>query len=278
MFKFVHLQVEKLFMKLHTRIALASASVFLWPALILSQSELPPSNPGRPTVATPATLTPVGYLQFEDGAQYSTGTPGMTAQLGFSQISKLTVTPRLQLINGWSPYAFSSATPDGPASQEPGGIGIGAQAILLPGGESRPTLAVSYMRSIYGGTAPDLDIGGAFQTGTILLSQDFGKFHMDLNGMVSQQNENGIRRAQYGDATCFSHPFGRYTIAAEFWHFTQPFQRGNVIGNLWGVSYTARPNLVFDVAMSHGFTSTSTEWEYLAGFTYLLPHRLWPAR
>ena len=29
--------------------------------------EEPVANPGRPTVSTPATLTPVGYLQFETG-------------------------------------------------------------------------------------------------------------------------------------------------------------------------------------------------------------------
>ena len=28
---------------------------------------VPQANPGRPTVSTPATLTPVGYLQFETG-------------------------------------------------------------------------------------------------------------------------------------------------------------------------------------------------------------------
>jgi hypothetical protein len=27
----------------------------------------PEANPGRPTVSTPATITPVGYLQFETG-------------------------------------------------------------------------------------------------------------------------------------------------------------------------------------------------------------------
>jgi hypothetical protein len=31
------------------------------------QLEAPETNPGRPTVSTPATLTPVGYLQFETG-------------------------------------------------------------------------------------------------------------------------------------------------------------------------------------------------------------------
>ena len=32
-----------------------------------AQSDEPEANPGRPTVSNPATLTPVGYLQFETG-------------------------------------------------------------------------------------------------------------------------------------------------------------------------------------------------------------------
>jgi hypothetical protein len=35
---------------------------------------------------------------------------------------------------------------------------------------------------------------------------------------------------------------------------------------------------VLDGGFSHGFTSTSTRWQSFAGFTYLLPHRLWPER
>jgi hypothetical protein len=31
----------------------------------------PDANPARPTVSTPATLTPVGYLQFENGVLYA---------------------------------------------------------------------------------------------------------------------------------------------------------------------------------------------------------------
>jgi len=45
------------------------AAVLLCRALLTAQSdtpELPEANPGRPTVSTPATLTPVGYLQFEN--------------------------------------------------------------------------------------------------------------------------------------------------------------------------------------------------------------------
>jgi hypothetical protein len=39
-----------------------------------------------------------------------------------------------------------------------------------------------------------------------------------------------------------------------------------------------RKNLVIDAGFDHGFTSTSTDWEGFAGFTYLLPHRLWRQR
>jgi hypothetical protein len=31
----------------------------------------PEANPGRPTVSAPATLTPVGYLQFENGVLFA---------------------------------------------------------------------------------------------------------------------------------------------------------------------------------------------------------------
>src|SRR6266404_4081910 len=47
-------------------------------------------------------------------------------------------------------------------------------------------------------------------------------------------------------------------------------------GNLWAVSHAVRRNLVVDAGFDHGLTHTSTHWEIFLGFTYLLPHRLWP--
>ncbi len=74
----------------------------------------------------------------------------------------------------------------------------------------------------------------------------------------------------------------------EIYHFTQPFVhstaggtfvgRANAVDGLMALSYTVRPNLVIDGGFSHGFTSTSTRWQSFAGFTYLLPHRLWPGK
>src|SRR5262249_48362558 len=52
---------------------------------------VPEANPARPTVATPATLTPVGYLQFENGVLYTTGAPDFSSRFGVNQVTKLTV-------------------------------------------------------------------------------------------------------------------------------------------------------------------------------------------
>ena len=72
-----------------------------------------------------------------------------------------------------------------------------------------------------------------------------------------------------------SHPLGHFTISTEIWNFSQPFLHSNVAGNLWGVSYSVRKNLVVDGGFDHGLTKPSTQWETFVGFTYLLPHRLW---
>src|SRR6266567_1749400 len=51
----------------------------------------PAANPGRPTVSTPATLTPVGYLQFETGILGATHSPEFSSRYGFNEVMKLSV-------------------------------------------------------------------------------------------------------------------------------------------------------------------------------------------
>ena len=43
---------------------------------------IPDANPARPTVSTPATLTPVGYLQFETGSLGATTSPEFGTRIG----------------------------------------------------------------------------------------------------------------------------------------------------------------------------------------------------
>jgi hypothetical protein len=188
-----------------------------------SADEVPEANPARPTVATPATLTSIGYLQFEN-------------------------------------------------------VLAGFQAVVLPGQDKRPTVALSYFKHVYAGSAPDVDFGTPEHSLLLLISGDLVGFHFDLNGMFNEQTDNHISRAQFGQTISISHPWKAFTIAGELWHFTQPFLRGNAVGNLWAVSYPVRRNLVVDAGFNRGLTSSSTQWEGFAGFTYLLPRRLWKTR
>jgi len=51
----------------------------------VAQESTPEANPGRPTVSTPATLTPVGYLQFENGGLYAAQSPEFNTRFGITR-------------------------------------------------------------------------------------------------------------------------------------------------------------------------------------------------
>jgi len=236
-------------------------------------AEVPEANPGRPTVSTPATLTPVGYLQFENGVLYADTSPEVTTRFGISQVTKLTVVPRLQLLALSEP--FSHAAGAEVSGNRPGEVFAGLQAVVLPGEGHKPTVSLSYIRRLYESPAPEIDIGTFRQSALFLLSDDLGGFHFDVNGIFSEQAQGTVRRGQFGQTLSVSHPLGPLTVAGELWHFTQPLTNGNAIGNLWSLSYAIRRNLVVDAGFNRGLTSSSTQWEGFAGFTYVLPHRLW---
>lgn len=235
------------------------------------------ANPGRPTVSTPATLTPTGYVQFETGVLGAADSPKLASQVGLNEVVKLSVTSRIELLFSSNPYAYCHT--GGKLADGAGGESLGAQVVLFQGEGARPTFAASYFRTIYGGAVPDLDIGSANQSLVLLASADVKGFHYDANALFNEMAQGGVRRAQYGQTLSISYAAGkRWTISGELWHFTQPFLRGHAVGNLWAVGYTARSNLVLDAGFNRGLTATSTQWEAFVGFTYLLPHRLWKRR
>jgi len=262
------------------RCGFVGAAALLFAARIGAQSstvETPEANPGRPTVSTPATLTPVGYLQFENGGLYAEASPEFTTLFGINQVTKLTVASRLQLLALSAPLAQASgAAGDALSGSRPGEVFAGFQAVVLPGEGHKPTVSLSYIRRLYASPAPEIDIGTFKNSALILVSDDFAGFHFDINGIASEQTKGLIRRGQFGQTLSISHPLGRLTIAGELWHFTQPLTSRNAVGNLWAVSYPVRKTLIVDVGFDHGLTSSSTHWQGFAGFTYLLPHRLWP--
>jgi hypothetical protein len=267
-------------MKFLLSAVLGAAVSFCTPSIRAQSSavESPEANPGRPTVSTPATLTPVGYLQFENGGLYAESSPEFNTRFGVNQVTKFTVASRLQLLALTEPFVHAAgATGDALSGNRPGEVFAGLQAVALPGEGYKPTVSLSYIRRLYESPAPEIDIGTFRQSALFLVSDDLGGFHFDINGIFTEQAAGIVRRGQFGQTLSVSHPLGRFTIAGELWHFTQPLTNGNAAGNLWALSYPIRKNLVVDAGFNHGLTSTSTQWEGFAGFTYVLPHRLWAA-
>jgi hypothetical protein len=234
----------------------------------------PEANPARPTVSNPATLTPAGYLQFETGTLGATTSPEFTTRYEFNEVIKLAVSRRLEFIESSEPAIHY--TLNGVSANGVGEVFLGAQVVLMPGEGARPTLSVSYARRIYDGGAPELDVGSPLNSSVFYASADVKGFHYDANAVFNEVLEGPVRRLQFGQTLSISHPLGKgFGISGEIWRFSQPFLRGNAIGNLWAGSYAARKNLVFDAGFEKGLTGTSTHWEAFAGLTYLLPHRLW---
>src|SRR5580765_1548052 len=67
----------------------------------------PSANPGRPTVATPATLTPVGYLQFETGFLAAWHSPEFSSQPSLNEVMKFSVNKRIEFLLVDEPFAHS---------------------------------------------------------------------------------------------------------------------------------------------------------------------------
>src|SRR4029077_6110492 len=182
----------------------------------------------------------------------------------------LSLLRRLELFLQSEPLAISQSK-DGTAVHE-GEVFAGVQSVLLFGGQSRPTVSISYVRRVHTSVAPELDIGTFRQSASILVSEDLNGFHFDTNGIFAEQIQGNVHRAQFGQTLSISRSLGKFTISGEVWHFSQPFEKSNTVGNLWALSRALRKNLTVDAGFNHGLTKTSTKREAFAGFTYLLPH------
>jgi hypothetical protein len=252
--------------------ALLAFSLF---AAAQQPNDEPVANPGRPSVSTPATLTPVGYLQFETGFLGAWHSPEFSSQSSLNEVVKFSVSNRFQFLLQDEPFARSHV--NGLSMNSTGGVSVGVQVVVYPGEGARPTISASYFHLVYGGDAADLDIGSARNSAILLASGDVKGFHYDTNFIVNDTNDAEIHRAQFGQTLSVSHDLNKkFGLTGEIWHFTQPFLASNTVGNLWAVNYNVRGNLVLDAGFNRGLTSTSTRWEVFAGFTYLLPHKLLP--
>jgi hypothetical protein len=84
--------------------------------------DTPEANPARPTVSTPATLPPLGYLQFETGSLGAVASPEFGTRIGINQVTKPAFTPRLELFFMTEPYVHSSNSSSGDKEIHPGEV------------------------------------------------------------------------------------------------------------------------------------------------------------
>src|SRR6266542_3296538 len=138
------------------------------------QPEGPTANPGRPTISTPATLTPVGYFQFETGILGAWHSPEFSSQTSLGEVVKFSVARRIQLLAAAQPWVHSTA--DNRTADGTGDVALGMQGVVHQGEGAKPTVALSYFRRIYSGGTPDLDIGSARNTLILLASADVKGF------------------------------------------------------------------------------------------------------
>jgi hypothetical protein len=253
------------------KIAIHAALGLVFSIAVWAQVE---ANPGRPTVSTPATLTPVGYFQFETGFLNALHSGEFSRRFGFTEVVKFAPIERLQLLVQTEPLVRSHI--ESGLDRRPGEVFLGVQDVVVAGEGHRPTVSMSYFRRAYASPAPELDIGTNRQSALLLVSFDAGGFHFDTNGIVTEQIEEPRHRAQFGQTLSVSHPVAHHVgISGEIWHFTQPLIHSNAIGALVAVSYALQKNLVLDGGFNRGLTSGSTHWEAFVGFTYLAPKKLW---
>lgn len=274
----------------------------------------PAANPARPTASVPAVLPPTGYLQFEQGINRAATSPsGTAAQTALNQATKIALTSRILVEFLSQPFTYNTVFQPGilnnsfPSSSNLGDLDLGAQIVLLKSTGPRPTIDAGYIKRVRAGTAANLDAGDFSQSAVLYFSGDLPHgVHYDSDYQFNEQRsaDNGttvgvspahpVRRMQMVQTLSVSHAIfskstaGRLTFDAELEHYTQPLvtstnqhqpstTRANSIDLLITTPFAWRPNLVFDIAVVHGFTSTSTQWQGTAGVTWLLPHRLWPA-
>jgi hypothetical protein len=267
----------------------------------------PPAVPARPTITNPAHIPLPGYLQLEQGfLQANPSIKGNRSQFSIIQTTKLALSHHLMVSSAYQPLAHTlldaSDTPSGQTTgqNDTGDLQLGGQFLFTDVEEGyglAPTLAIAYQHVAHAGTAPDIDTGGNQQGVTLLVSGTMAGLHYDTNYDFNEQTGDvpagagtrSVRRAQFGQSLSVTRQITeKFGVTAELWHFTQPFiaetvegnavARANAVGLLIAPAYNIRDNLVLDCGFSRGLTSTSTHWQSFAGFTYLLPKRLWPAK
>ena len=195
----------------------------------------PEANPGRPTVSTPATLTPVDYLQFETGELAANHSPEFSSRYGFNEVIKFSVVSRLELLAAADLIARSTPTED---RKPDGRLFLGCTGGALPGRRRKTyDLQRAIFIASYDGALRN-SISAVPRILALLLASADVKAFTTTQTRSSTNSFKAVRRAQFGQTLSISHrSAGKLTLPARSGTLLS-LSSGNAVGNLWAVGYS----------------------------------------
>lgn len=219
------------------------------------------ANPNRPTVSNPADITQYGVLEMEYGFQQNRDLRQVPGLFKFAVLKDLEIrlsTNSFQQDRAGDIEGFGDTT-------------LGLQYRFVHQSGSIPSMAF-----YYGLKFPTAKAGlsnGRYDHDFLwLVSKDIGKAHFDFNldfPLVGRTESSGFDSYVAPALAVSTVIAGRWTAAAEISGATR--QNADNPANssiLVGLSFAARPRLVFDSALSFGLSGGIPKTTFLAGFTY----------
>ncbi len=224
--------------------------------------------PTRPVWDNGAATTQCGILESDTGWQYQPMGGGVSQKFMVSSL-RYGLTPRLDLRWGLVNHIYQSGGA-APAVQGAGDQTVGLRYRFYEQNRRIPAMAVAYAVKL-----PTANAAKGIGTGYVdhqifsIVSEDFGKTHMDWNmGGTLAGSARGIDGGLLSGMDLARPLTARLTGVLESYGGTQPETRQRLSSALGGVSYNLRPYLVLDAAYCYTFTAATPNAQVLFGITY----------
>ena len=244
------------------------AFVALFPLRGLAQDDPIQVNPNRPTFATPAQTTQEGVAELEFGLQYNRARDRSGLALS-PYLLKLGLSQRFELRLGGNGLLRQTSR-DADQSVGYGDTTLGGQWTYLKKGPLGFDQAAQFTVKL-----PTADVGKGRGSGErdrtlmLILSQDIGSFHADLNGLETWLGEgHGRDERQASGAISVSRTLNsRWSITAEIYSLASTSSSPLIVSSLWCAALKLSPNLVLDGGVDVGLSHGAQEVSVFAGFT-----------
>lgn len=236
----------------------------------------PAVNPGRPTVTDVASLTVPGYLELESGFNYLKGGSGIDYQVSQELLLKLTdrsVGTEFRLSTNGYVFQRTSGGPSQAYAQGFGDTTFGIQHLFVA--QTPKTYDLSARLEYKAPTAGrSLGTGKADYNVLLLASKDYtDSFHADYNlgqAFLGADNDAGYVGQTFASAS-FSYKLPHaLTAQAELYGFSGNSLNGTDVATGFGLTYTPRPDVVYDGYIGFGLSRDAPTWSITVGCTFFL--------